>query len=86
VDNIDQLLAVKTRLTTIKGYAQLLAREIERAQPPSQRLGARIVELNQEIARLIELVRVIESSIARHADAERGASSPDGDDYMSSGC
>ena len=83
VDHIDQLLAVKTRLTTIKGYAQLLEREIERTQPRSEQLGARVLELNHEIMRLIDLIGAIESSITDDA-ARRSAT--DGDDYISSGC
>lgn len=83
VDHIDQLLAVKTRLTTIKGYAQLLEREIERSQPRSERLGARVLELNHEIMRLIDLIGAIESSIT---DDTARRSATDGDDYISSGC
>lgn len=83
VDQIDQLLAVKTRLTTIKGYAQLLEREIERTQPRSERLGARVLELNHEIMRLIDLIGTIESSIT---DDTVRRSATDGDDYISSGC
>lgn len=83
VDQIDQLLAVKTRLTTIKGYAQLLEREIERTQPRSERLGARVLELNHEIMRLIDLIGTIQSSIT---DDTVRRSATDGDDYISSGC
>ena len=83
VDNIEQLLAVKTRLTTIRGYAQLLEREIDRTKPPTDRLNAQVAELNREIVRLIDLVGKIESTIPNGA-ARRDASS--GEDYMSSGC
>ncbi len=80
MDRIDQLLEVKTRLTTIKGYAQLLEREVERAQPRSQRLRARIAELNQEITRLIELVEVIEATMTNPLPH---ASGMDGDNSIS---
>jgi nitrogen-specific signal transduction histidine kinase len=63
MENIDQLLEVKTRLTTIKGYAQLLEREIDRTQPRSDKLDAQVEELNREIARLVNLVGTIEASM-----------------------
>jgi hypothetical protein len=69
VENIDQLLEVKTRLTTIKGYAQLLEREIERTQPRSDKLDAQVEELNREIARLVKLVGTIEASMTAGAGA-----------------
>ena len=84
MDTIEQLLAVKTRLTTIKGFAQLLEREIERTGPQTDsRLSARVAELNREIVRLIDLVGKIESTMKGGA-APRDASS--GEDYISSGC
>ncbi len=86
MDRIEHLLAVKTRLTTIKGYAQLLESEIGRSQPVTARLGTRIAELNSEIVRLIELINDIETSIQDRDNAEQRANEPGGDDYMSSGC
>lgn len=86
MDRIDQLLAVKTRLTTIKGYAQLLEREIERTQPRSERLAARIQELNREIMRLVELIVTIEVTMTDREDATQRAHNSDNDGYQSSGC
>jgi signal transduction histidine kinase len=63
VEDIDQLLEIKTRLTTIKGYAQLLERDIDRAEPQSERMASHIGELNQEIVRLIELIGSIEATM-----------------------
>lgn len=63
MEEIDQLLEIKTRLTTIRGYAQLLEREIDRTEPRSERMAARVVELNHEIVRLIDLVGTIEASM-----------------------
>jgi hypothetical protein len=63
VEEIDQLLEIKTRLTTIKGYAQLLERDIDRSEPHSERMAARVVELNHEIVRLIDLIGSIEASM-----------------------
>ena len=83
MDNIEHLLAVKTRLTTIRGYAQLLEREIDRARPPSDRFAARVAELNREIVRLIDLVGHIEATI--HDDTPQEVESGR-DDYLSSGC
>jgi hypothetical protein len=83
VDNIEHLLAVKTRLTTIRGYAQLLEREINRTNAPSDRLSMRVAELNREIVRLIELVGYIEATI--HDDTVQELE-PGRDDYLSSGC
>ncbi|HYI13852.1 MAG TPA: hypothetical protein VEX37_00555 [Thermomicrobiales bacterium] len=65
MERIEQLLAVKTRLTTIKGYAQLLDRDITRMQPRPKRLGVRIDELNHEITRLISLIEDIEMAMTR---------------------
>lgn len=73
MDQIEHLLAVKTRLTTIKGYAQLLERDIDRTQPIPSRLGARIAELNNEISRLIDLVTDIELAIQHRDEAEQRA-------------
>ena len=84
MDNIDQVLAVKTRLTTIKGYAQLLEREIDRTQPQSRRLYARVAELNSEIDRLVDLVSLIEASMPGRGIAARNLIATDGDDYVSS--
>ena len=81
MDRIDQLLAVKTRMTTIKGYAQLLEREIERTQPQSPRLYARISELNLEIGRLIDLIETIEATMTDSMPLDRGT---DGGDSISS--
>ena len=67
MERIDQLLAVKTRLTTIKGYAQLLDRDIARMQPRPERVVARIAELNHEITRLISLIEEVEAAIANPA-------------------
>jgi hypothetical protein len=75
---------VKTRLTTIKGYAQLLEREIDRSPPPSGRLGSRVQELNREIERLIELVGSIESSIMDDIPSTSDRDIANGDDYVSS--
>ncbi len=86
MDRIDQLLAVKTRLTTIKGYAQLLERDIARTEPVPPRLGARVAELNGEIVRLIELINDIEAAMKHHDGAERRSLEPGGDGYISSGC
>ena len=83
MDNIEHLLAVKTRLTTIRGYAQLLEREIDRAHPPSERLSMRVAELNREIVRLIDLVGQIEATI--HGDSVQEVESSR-DDYLSSSC
>lgn len=86
MDSIGHILAVKTRLTTIKGYAQLLEREIDRSPPRSERLGARIAELNQEIERLVGLIASIESSITEDglSTSERDMVEAVDDDYMSS--
>ena len=71
MDRIDQLLEVKTRLTTINGYAQLLDRDVARMQPLPVRLSARIAELNHEITRLIDLIDAIEVTMTNPA-AEPG--------------
>lgn len=63
VDEIDQLLEVKTRLTAIRGYAQLIEREIDRGVMRSDRLAAHSGELNREIMRLIDLIGSIEDTI-----------------------
>jgi signal transduction histidine kinase len=63
VEEIDQLLEIKTRLTTIRGYAQLLERDIDRAEPQSERMASHVGELNHEIVRLIELIGSIEASM-----------------------
>jgi hypothetical protein len=86
VDHIDQLLAVKTRLTTIKGYARLIERDIDRMQPRPERLGARIAELNSEIRRLVELVARIESSMTDAEGVEPPIKHTTNDDYISAGC
>ncbi len=85
MDAIDRILAVKTRLTTIKGYAQLIEREIERDQPRSERLGARIHELNREIVRLVDVVATIEASMADREEASEFTKHPDDNGYQSSG-
>lgn len=86
MDHIDHLLAVKTRLTTIKGFAQLIERDIGRMQPRPERLGARIAELNSEIARLVGLIAEIESSMSDAGDEASDSERAANDDYMSSGC
>ena len=84
MDQIDHLLAVKTRLTTIKGYARLIERDIDRMQPRPERLGARIDELNSEIARLVALVARIESSMAEADGLTQPIEHAANDDYLSS--
>lgn len=86
MEQIDHLLAVKIRLTTIKGYARLIERDIDRMQPRPERLGARIAELNNEIARLVALVARIESSMTDADDAEPHIKHTANDDYISAGC
>lgn len=86
MDAIDQILAVKTRLTTIKGYAQLIEREIERDQPRSERLGARIHELNREIVRLVDVVASMEASMANRDGLGESGQQPDDNGHQSSGC
>ena len=63
MDRIDRLLEVKTRLTTINGYAQLLDREVARIEPAPVRLTERIEHLNDEIAKLIHLIDEIETTM-----------------------
>jgi hypothetical protein len=63
VEEIDQLLEIKTRLTTIKGYAQLIEREVDRSEPRSERMATRVHELNHEIVKLIDLVGAIEDAM-----------------------
>jgi hypothetical protein len=84
VDSIERLLAVKTRLTTIKGYAQLLEREIDRSPPRHDRLGARVQDLNSEIARLIALVASMETSMTADPQSTSDSALADDDDYISS--
>lgn len=67
MDRIDQLLEVKTRLTTINGYAQLLDREVARIQPVPVRLAERVEQLNHEITRLIYLIDEIETTMTHPA-------------------
>jgi len=55
-------MAMKTRLTTIKGYAQLLERELDRTHPRPERIEARLAELNHEIERLVALIERIEQT------------------------
>ena len=63
MDEIDHLLEVKTRLTAIRGYAQLIEREIDRGSLRSDRLAAHSAELNREILRLIDLIGSIEDTM-----------------------
>jgi hypothetical protein len=85
VDRIDRLLEVKTRLTTINGYAQLLDCEVARIEPAPARLTERVEHLNDEIAKLIHLIDEIETTMTHPAiepsgldDAGSQLSPPDG--------
>ncbi len=60
MNQIDQILAVKTRLTTIKGYAQMIERELNRPRLDGGRLSRHAAELNQEIDRMIALIAAME--------------------------
>lgn len=84
MDSIERILAVKTRLTTIKGYAQLLEREIDRSPPRNDRLGIRVHDLNREIARLIDLVASIEALVTADIPSRSESTIVDDGDYKSS--
>jgi hypothetical protein len=68
VDRIDRLLEVKTRLTTINGYAQLLDRDVARIEPVPARLTERLEHLNDEITKLIHLIDEIETTMTEPRD------------------
>ena len=84
MDRIDRLLAIKTRLTTIKGYGQLLAREVSRLSPTPERPQAQIAELNREIDRLVILMHEIEHEMTNGVGATPASNDGNGDEYQSS--
>jgi hypothetical protein len=63
VDRTDEIIAIKTRLTTIKGYAQLLERELVRAESAPRHIVRHAARLRQEIDRLVALIRELENSL-----------------------